>query len=174
MKTLSRIIVAVFCAVAVGPFIWHLSSSLKDPGEVARIPPSILPAHPTVTNYIHLFEQRPFLTYCFNSVIIASLSSLLCVASAALAAYPLARSGKRARSGFSAFLLGLAFFPPIVFLLPLYELVRLLGLINQPWGLIVPHAALNLPLTIWLLTGYFRQIPIELIEAAEMDGLSPL
>jgi len=74
----------------------------------------------------------------------------------------------------SSALLGLAFFPPIVFLLPLYELVRVLGLVNHPWGLIVPYAALNLPLTIWLLTGFFRQIPKELDEAAEMDGLTPL
>src|SRR5436309_382289 len=80
----------------------------------------------------------------------------------------------RARVAVSSVLLGLAFFPPIVFLFPLYELVRLLGLINHPWGLIIPYTALNLPLSIWLLTGYFRQIPVELEEAAEMDGLTPL
>jgi trehalose/maltose transport system permease protein len=71
-------------------------------------------------------------------------------------------------------LLGLAFFPPIVFLFPLYEMIRALSLVNDPWGLILPYAALNLPLSIWLLTGYFRNIPIELEEAAQMDGLSPL
>jgi trehalose/maltose transport system permease protein len=73
----------------------------------------------------------------------------------------------------SSALLGLAFFPPVVFVFPLYELVRALGLINHSWGLIIPHAALNLPLTIWLLTGYMREIPIDLEEAAQMDGLGP-
>ena len=66
----------------------------------------------------------------------------------------------------------LAFFPPIVLLFPLYELVRTAGLLNHPWGLILPYAALNLPFSIWLLTGYFAQIPYELEEAAAVDGLS--
>jgi multiple sugar transport system permease protein len=147
-------------------------SSLKDAGEVTNIPPTILPARPTLENYFVLFEQRPFLRYCLNSFVIASLSSLLCVASAAPAAYRLARSTRRARVLVSSALLGLAFVPPIVFVFPLYEMVRAVGLINHPWGLIIPYAALNLPLSIWLLTGYFRQIPIELEEAASMDGLS--
>ena len=172
MKNLAKFAVVLFCALAAGPFFWHFVSSLKGAVEVTQIPPTVLPARPTMENYFDLFRQRPFLTYCMNSLIIASLSSLLCVSSASLAAYQLARSTVRARLVVSSALLGLAFFPPIIFLYPLYELVRMLGLINQPWGLIVPHAALNLPLSIWLLTGYFRQIPIELEEAAEMDGLS--
>jgi multiple sugar transport system permease protein len=102
------------------------------------------------------------------------LSSLLCVSSASLAAYRLARTADRLRTIASSILLVLAFFPPIVFLFPLYEIVRTLGLVNHPWGLIVPYAALNLPLSIWLLTGYFRRIPLELEEAAAMDGLGPL
>jgi ABC-type glycerol-3-phosphate transport system permease component len=69
-------------------------------------------------------------------------------------------------------LLVIAFFPPIVFLLPLYELVRAAGLVNHPWGLILPYAALNLPFAIWLLTGSFEQIPSELEEAAAIDGLT--
>src|SRR5437764_1383561 len=135
MKTLPKLVGVVFCALALAPFLWHFASSLKDPAEVTRIPPTVFPHHPTLENYVDLFEQRPFIRYCLNSLIIASLSSLLCVASAALAAYSVSRSGTRVRAGFSAVLLGLAFFPPIVFLFPLYELVRELGLINQPWGL---------------------------------------
>jgi len=174
MRNLSRLVVIIFCALAAGPILWHLASSLKDAAEVTQIPPAFLPSRPTLENYFDLFVRRPFLTYCLNSFIIASLSSLLCVAAASPAAWWLARSGRRSRAAVSGMLLGLAFFPPIVFVFPLYELVRVLGLINHPWGLIVPYAALNLPLSIWLLTGYFRRIPIELEEAAEMDGLSPL
>ena len=69
-------------------------------------------------------------------------------------------------------LLVVAFFPPIVFLFPLYEMVRAAGLVNHLWALIPPYAALNLPFSIWLLTGYFSQIPYELEEAAAIDGLS--
>jgi len=174
MRNLSKFVVVVFCAFAAAPFLWHLVSSLKDSAEIAQIPPTFLPARPTLANYVALFEQRPFLRYCLNSFIIASLSSLLCVVSASLAAYQLARGGAPTRAAASSALLGLAFVPSIVFVLPLYEFVRILGLINRPWGLIIPYAALNLPLSIWLLTGYFRQIPIELEEAAAMDGLRPV
>src|SRR4029453_6175158 len=93
---------------------------------------------------------------------------------ASLAAYRLARAEPRVRETFTSVLLGLAFFPPIVFLFPLYEIILALSLVKAPWGLILPYAALNLPLSIWLLTGYFRNIPIELEEAAQMDGLSSL
>src|SRR5919198_2354993 len=98
MKSLHRLLVIVFCALAAGPFLWHVVSSLKDPAEVTQIPPTLLPVRPTLENYFALFEQRPFLRYDINSFIIASLSSLLCVVSAALAAYPLSRSGGRARA----------------------------------------------------------------------------
>ena len=173
MRKLSKFVVVFFCAAAVAPFLWHFVSSLKDAAEVTRIPPTLFPARPTLRNYFDLFGQRPFLTYCMNSFIISSLSSLLSVAAASPAAYRLARSRAGTRTAASAVLLGLAFLPPIAFILPLYELIRGLGLINHPWGLIGPYAALNLPLSVWLLTGYFRQIPLELEEAAEMDGLGP-
>ena len=174
MRNLPRLVVIIFCALAAGPILWHVASSLKDATEITQIPPVFFPTRPTLENYFDLFVRRPFLTYCMNSFIIASLSSLLCVAAAAPAGWWLARTGTRSRAAVSSVLLGLAFFPPIVFVFPLYELVRTLGLINHAWSLIVPYAALNLPLSIWLLTGYFRRIPIELEEAAEMDGLRPL
>src|SRR5262245_57140702 len=131
MKILSKFIVVAFCALAAGPFLWHLVSSLKDATEIAQIPPVFFPTRPTLENYFDLFRQRPFFRYCFNSFLIASLSSFVCVASASLAAYRLARIGAHVRHAASAALLGLAFFPPIVFLFPLYELVRVVGLINH-------------------------------------------
>src|SRR6266581_3849091 len=132
MRNLSRLVVIIFCALAAGPFLWHVMSSLKDAAEVTQIPPALFPSRPTLENYFELFVRRPFLTYCLNSFIIASLSSLLCVAAASPAGWWLARSGARSRAAVSSVLLGLAFFPPIVFVFPLYELVRVLGLINHP------------------------------------------
>ena len=76
------------------------------------------------------------------------------------------------RSAIRSGLLTVAFFPPIVFIFPVYEMVRAAGLVNHPWGLILPYSALNLPFAIWLLTGSFEQIPYELEEAAAIDGLT--
>jgi multiple sugar transport system permease protein len=123
-------------------------------------------------NYTELFQRRPFLQYYLNSFTIAAMSSLICVGSASLVAYRLARVRGQLRFAIRSGLLAIAFFPPIVFLFPLYELVRMTGLVNHPWGLILPYSALNLPFAIWLLTGSFEQIPFELEEAAAVDGLT--
>ncbi len=172
MKWAARVFLLVLCALAVAPLAWYVLSSLKSPGELARIPPSFLPSRLTMENYSELFVRRPFAAYYLNSAVIASLASLLCVACASLVAYRLARAPRSFKSAVSYSLLILAFFPPIVLLFPVYELVRLAGLVNQPWGLIIPYAALNLPFAVWLLTGYMEQIPYELEEAAAIDGLT--
>ena len=174
MRTLSKIFIVTFCVLAAGPIAWHVLSSLKTSSELASIPPTIWPRAATLDNYRELFTRRSFGRYYANSFVIAALSSLLCVAAGSLAAYSLARTRASIRKITTSSLLIVAFFPPIVLLFPLYEMVRAAGLVNHAWGLILPYAALNLPLTIWLLTGYFEQIPYEIEEAAAMDGLSRL
>jgi multiple sugar transport system permease protein len=166
------IIVVTFCLMAVTPLAWHALSSLKSPSELTRIPPGILPDSPKLANYVDLFARRPFGAYFLNSAVIASLATLLCLFAGSLAAYRLVHLSRRASSALASALLVLAFFPPIVFLFPLYELVQRLGAINHPWALVVTYAGLNLPLTIWLLAGYLRKIPKELEEAAAMDGMT--
>jgi multiple sugar transport system permease protein len=172
MSRVSKFVVFVCCVAALAPVAWHVISSLKTPAELSLIPPTLIPREPTLANYADLFARRPFFDYYRNSVVIAAMSSLLCVASASLAAYMMARSRSRIRSWIRSSLLVIAFFPPIVFLFPVYELVRMAGLINHPWGLIIPYSALNLPFAIWLLSGSFEQIPYELEEAAAIDGLT--
>jgi len=174
MKTLSRVFIVTCIVAALAPLTWHVMSSFKDQAELAVIPPTLVPHEFTLFNYNELFARRPFLRYCLNSLTIAGMSSLISVTCASLAAYRLARGRGRWRSTVRLALLALAFFPPIVFVFPLYELIQALGLINHPWGLILPCAALNLPFAIWLLTGSFEQIPFELEEAAAVDGLTRL
>jgi multiple sugar transport system permease protein len=174
MRRWSRAFLVACCVLAVAPIAWHVISSLKSAQELTRIPPTWLPEAPTLDNYAELFARRPFARYYLNSFVIAGLSSVLAVGAAALAAYALARTRPRVRRVCTSTLLVVAFFPPIVLLFPVYELVRAAGLVNHPWGLILPYAALNLPFSIWLLTGAFEQIPFELEEAAAIDGLSRL
>lgn len=172
-KRLGAVMVALtFCLLAIAPLAWHGLSSVKSATELTRIPPRILPDSPTVANYTELLARRPLGAYFLNSFVIASLATLLCLAAGTLAAYRLVHFSHRVSSALAGGLLVLSFFPPIVFLFPLYELVQALGAINHPWSLIVTYAGLNLPLTIWLLAGYLRQIPHELEEAAAMDGMT--
>ncbi len=172
MKWPARIFLFLVCAVAAAPLAWYGLSSVKSAAELSQIPSTLIPSSITLENYTSLFVKRPFATYYLNSIVVASLAALLCVVSASLAAYRLARAPRRFKLAVSCVLLAMAFFPPIVLVLPVYELVRLAGLVNQPWGLIIPYAALNLPLAVWLLTGYIEQIPYELEEAAAIDGLT--
>ena len=172
MRAFSSLILVAACFLALAPLTWHAISSLKTSAELTSIPPSLIPHEPTLENYDELLTRRPFGRYYINSFVIAALASLLCIAAASPCAYGLARAGETVRRITTSSLLGIAFFPPIVLLFPLYELIRAAGLLNHPWGLILPYAALNLPFTIWLLTGYFGQIPYELEEAAAIDGLS--
>jgi multiple sugar transport system permease protein len=172
MNGLSKVVIILCCAAALAPIGWHAISSLKTPDELTRIPPTFAPHDPTLSNYEELFVRRPFLRYYANSLTIATFSSIIAVFAGSLAAYRLSRMRGRARSVIRTALLAIAFFPPIVFLFPLYELVRAAGLVNHPWGLIVPYAALNLPFAIWLLSGAFEQLPYELEEAAAIDGLT--
>ena len=167
-----KTLVIASCIIALAPIAWHLVSSLKSASELAVIPPTLLPHRPTLQNYVELFNRRPFLRYLLNSSVIAGISSIICVIAASLAAYMLARVRGRDRSVIRWSLLVVAFFPPIVFLFPLYEIVRFAGLLNHPWGLILPYSALNLSFAIWLLTGSFEKIPIELEEASAIDGLT--
>ncbi len=172
MNRVSKVFVIACCGAALAPIAWHLLSSVKSSAELANIPPTLLPHIPTIRNYVELFQQRPFLRYCLNSFTISAMSSVICIACASLAAYRLTRTSGRLRSVVRISLLTVAFFPPIVFLFPVYELIQAAGLVNHPWGLIVPYSALNLPFTIWLLTGSFEQVPYELEEAAAIDGLT--
>ena len=173
MKTLPKFFLLLACVIAAGPLVWHVVSSVKTSEELNVIPPTILPSEVSFGNYTELFERRPFLSYYRNSFIISALASIICVLCAAPAAYSLSRIPGRQRSVITSGLLLLAFFPPIVYLFPVYEIVRALHLVNHAWALILPYVALNLPFAIWFLNGYFRQIPNELEEAATLDGLGP-
>jgi multiple sugar transport system permease protein len=168
----ATIVVIAFCTLAIAPLVWHGLSSLKTASDVSRIPPGIFPEEVTLSNYEELFVRRPFAAYFLNSLVIASLATLLCLAAGALAAYRLVHLPPRLRSILAAGLLVLGFFPPIVFLFPVYELVQRLGAMNHPWALILAYAGLNLPMTIWLLAGYLQKIPRELEEAASIDGMT--
>lgn len=165
-------IILVFCFLAVAPLAWHALSSLKPGAEFTQVPSTILPVSPTLENYRALFARRPFATYFLNTIVIAALATALCLAVSSPAAYWLIHIRRKVGNRLAAGLLVLGFFPPIVFLFPLYELLQKAGGMNQPWSLIASYAGLNLPLTIWLLSGYLRQIPVELEEAAAIDGMT--
>lgn len=157
---------------SLGPFLWQVVTSLKPSAEVMRVPPTYWPSEPTFASYAQVFKTRPFATYILNSAVVALGTTALCTALGTLAAYAFARLPLPGGTLAVRAILFVALFPPTVLVVPLYRLVQSLGLLNDPLGLILPYAALNLPFTVWVLMTFFKAIPRDLEEAAAVDGLS--
>lgn len=165
---------AALLAWSLAPALWQVLTALKPDAQITQVPTVYLPRPPTWDHVAALWERKPFARYLWNSAWIGAWATLLCVGFAAPAATVLSRLAARARGRILLGLLFVSVFPPILLLFPLYEGARSLGWINQPVALIVPYAALNLPLAIWVLESAFRTLPRELDEAASLDGLHPV
>lgn len=164
--------VVVFFSLA--PFLWQVVTSLKPSNEIFSRPVRYIPSHLDLSAYVKIFSRHPFARQILNSVLIACAGTFLCLFASSLASYALARLRLRGGRGFLLFLLFLSLFPPVVLIVPLYEMVSTFGLMNNYLALIIPYAALNVPFATWVLTSFFRQIPEALEDAAKVDGLSRL
>ena len=166
--------VLALVAWSLAPAVWQALTALKPDAQITHMPLVYLPRPATWEHVARLWQRKPFGTYLLNSAWVSAWATLLCVAVAALAAARVARLSARSRELLLLGLLVISLFPPILLLFPLYEGARALGWINHSLALILPYAALNLPLALWVLESAFRQLPAALDEAGRVDGLSPL
>jgi len=166
--------VGVVVLFSLAPFLWQVVTSLKPSNEIFSRPVRYIPSHLDLSAYVKIFSRHPFARQILNSVFIACAGTFLCLFASSLASYALARLRLRGGRGFLLFLLFLSLFPPVVLIVPLYEMVSTFGLMNNYLALIIPYAALNVPFATWVLTSFFRQIPEALEDAAKVDGLSRL
>jgi multiple sugar transport system permease protein len=161
----------VVLLVAAIPIWWLIALSLKDPSTVTD--GSFIPHKWTLDNYKGIFSTSLFTRALINSIGIALISTALAVILGSMAAYAVARldfPGKRLLIGAS---LMIAMFPPISLVSPLFNLWRLLGLFDTWPGLIIPYMTFSLPLAIYTLSAFFREIPWDLEKAAAIDGATP-
>ena len=156
-------------AWALLPTLWIVSLSFTPPAAlgVAR---GFLPGAATWDNYRAVFATRLFVAALRNSVAIACLATLLAVGVATLAAWAVARLGAPGSRLLLAVALGIAMFPQAALVGPLFDLWRRTGLYDTWAGLVLPYLTFALPLAIWTLTASFRQLPWELVDAAQLDG----
>jgi len=169
--TLRAIVMVAVAAVIVIPIVYAVLGGFKDSGQIAADPIG-LPNPWVISNYTEVLTSGSFWMELGNSVAIAALSTGMVVIFSALAAFVFARRSFPGREAvFTVFTLGLLF-PAAVAILPLFILVRDLGLLDNPLGVALPEAAFGLPLTIIILRPFFRAIPIELEDAAAIDGCS--
>jgi multiple sugar transport system permease protein len=165
------IIATVFWSL--GPFVWQVLTSLKPESEITLLPP-LLPSSPTLVHYRMVFIGTPFLRIMLNSAIVASCTTLLSVVIGSPAAFGLAKLKVSFKSAILLFILSASMFPPIATVSPLYLIISRLGLRDTWFALIITYTTFSLPLTIWLLTNFFRQVPDEIYFAARVDGCSPI
>lgn len=172
LRTLGLLAVAsVVAAVIVVPIYFGVIGGFKDNAQLSTSP--LAPPSPwNVSNYIEVLGSGLFWRHIFNSTFIALVTTVLTVGVAALAAYVFARFAFRGRELLFMFFAAGLMFPPAVAILPLFLLLRELGVVNTPWGVALPQAAFALPLTIIILRTFFRTIPPEIEEAATLDGCS--
>lgn len=158
-------------AFAITPLIWMLLTSLKSNREITQ-ETSLVPQAFTIENYVSLFSGREFGAYLTNSIIVTSLSVLIALVLGTMAAYALARF--RLRAGAERFvgfgLLMVRLMPPIVIIIPIFLAAQGLGLLNSKLALIVVYAAFNVTIVVWMMESFFREIPVDLEEAAMVDG----
>jgi ABC-type glycerol-3-phosphate transport system permease component len=155
------------------PLYWALLASFTPEARLFQ-GPSLVPRDLVLEHYRALFTQRNFWIPIRNSLIVAGSTTAFCVAVGALCAYALARLEFRGKTLLLGFILAVGMFPQISVVSPLYMLLRALHLINTYPGLVLPYLTFAMPLTVWLLVGFFRQLPAELEEAAMIDGASRL
>lgn len=155
------------------PLLWLLSTSLKGPAEdIFTTPPALLPSQPSLEAYGRLFGENPIGHYLLNSTIVSGLAVIANLLFCSLAAYPLARLRFKGRGLVLALVVATILIPFQVVMIPLYLLMVQLGLRNTLWALILPQAATAFG--IFLLRQSFMGVPVELEEAARIDGCTPL
>jgi raffinose/stachyose/melibiose transport system permease protein len=171
-RTVLYVIAWIAAIATLVPLLYAILGGFRDTGQISNNPVA-LPDPWVFSNYTDLVQSSTFLRQVFNSTLIALVSTLLVVPLAALAAFIFARFSFRGRELFyTLFTLGLLF-PVAIAILPIFIMVRNLGLLDNPLGVALPQAAFGLPMTIIILRPFFRSIPDDLQDAAAIDGAGP-
>jgi multiple sugar transport system permease protein len=156
------------------PAVWILFTSLKTEVELTAKPITYWPQNPVLNNYIAAFRDQPLPGYLLNSAIVAILSMLLSLFISALAAYAIARLNLKRRNLILTCIIAVSMFPLVTLMVPLFEIMRGLNLLNSYVALVLPYTVLNLPICTLVLVSFFQDIPRDIENAAMIDGCTRL
>jgi multiple sugar transport system permease protein len=156
------------------PALWILLTSLKTEAELVNKPITYWPANPVLNNYVQAFTDQPLLKYLSNSFIVAMLATVASLVVSALAAYAIARLNLKRRQLILTCIVASSMFPLVTLLVPIFETMRTLNLLNTYTALVLPYVVLNLPVCTLVLVSFFQSIPKDLENAAMIDGCTRL
>ena len=169
---LRGLLMAGVAAFVLLPFLVVVGTSLKTLGEVFQSPATLIPRDVVWGNYVHIFLRVPMVHHLVNSLIIALGTTVLNITVATPAAYAMARIQFPGRGIFGLGTLVTQMFSPVIVLIPLFKVMKALNLLDTYTALILVNTAITLPFSIWMLRGFFKNIPEEMEDAAMIDGLS--
>lgn len=155
---------------AVFPFYWMIATSIRPKDEIFQRPPSLIPHSVTLQNYLDLLVGAQFWRFAMNSVLLTVAVTVISVLISVTAGYAMARHRFKGSVTLPLFMLYGQMFPPVLLLIPFYVQLRFLGWLDSLWGLIPVYLSYMLPLCVWLMRGFFSQVPFSLEDAARMDG----
>jgi multiple sugar transport system permease protein len=173
--TLARALVVVaFCGFAIFPLYWALVNALQTQAERYRYPPELFPIHPTLEAFRSVWRSTGIGQWLTNTLIVASVTALLTLAMAVSGAYAISRWRTRGTSLAAFLTLATQMIPPVVLMLPLFRVFISLHLVNSLSGLVVADLFWALPVAIWILKSVFDAVPVEIEDAARVDGCNRL
>jgi multiple sugar transport system permease protein len=177
-KVVAYAVVLAFVIFEVFPVYWMISTSFKSRWDAFRLPP-VWFFLPTLEHYVTILSGKgwsstPITPLLINSVIVAGSSSVLALLCGSLAAYGLSRFPTRYGKHLAMWILSTRMFPPVAVAIPVFLMMSNLGLIDTYWALIIPYSAFNISFVVWMMRSFFDQIPVELEQAAMIDGCSRL
>ena len=164
-------VIGLFILFVLVPLYWVVITSIKPSNDYLTVPPVWFPAEPTIVHYTAALFSYRGLQGLVNSLIIASVSTVLSAILGTMMAYSLARFNTGGQH-LAFWVLSQRFLPPVAIILPIFLLFRSWGLYDTRFGLIIAYTFMTLPISVWMMYGYFRQLPRSLEEAALVDGLS--
>jgi len=172
IRIISLLILAVLIIFSVLPFLWMVSTAFKTPSELYTAVPVLVPSKPTMANFTYILQRGSFGLYFRNSTLVSLGTTILALAVSLMAGYGFSRFRFPAHNKLLFGFLIIQMFPGVLLIIPLFQLVKALGLMDSMWALILANTTFAVPLCTWLLKGFFDQIPKDLEEAAMIDGCS--
>jgi multiple sugar transport system permease protein len=173
-RSLRLVAAAIVVINGFFPAVWILLTSLKTEAELVRKPITYLPHEAVLNNYVQAFTDQPLLKYLGNSLAVASVSTAVSLLVAALAAYAIARLNLKRRQLILTCIVASSMFPLVTLLVPIFETMRSLNLLNTYTALVLPYTVLSLPVCTLVLVSFFQSIPKDLENAAMIDGCTRL
>lgn len=170
VKGVGNVVLALMLLWTVIPFYWMVVTSLKHDKEIYGYEATLIPERPTIANYITIIQDSPYLLFLRNSTVVAVCSTILSIIIASLGAYAIARLNFPGRALLARCLVCTYLVPGSLLFIPLFAVMSMLHLLDSLSGLTIVYLGADVPFCTWLLMGYFRSVPVELEEAALVDG----